>query len=481
MRRLTNREQLLELSHDAGMLSIIPRAAYFAQTEDEVVQALRESTARGLPVTARGGGTSIPSQAVGRGAILLQTRNAVEVRGDMVVCQPGTIKASLNKALAGTGRWMPVDPSSYSSCTIGGMVANNSSGARTMKYGSTVDYVEGLRAVVPGEDPIGVAPIAIEEALCGDSRTRRLASLVLENQKPIAQDRPRVTKNSSGYRLEKAFHDGVFDLPKLLVGSEGTLCVFTEATLATRVQPKWRLLLIVESYLEELNRAATALGELSPSALELVDKSVFRIMGRWDRVAKYSRTDAPYLVFCEFDGPSGDATTKMEEVAASKASGFEAMVLQSQAEISEAWEVRSETLTIAQEMKKGTMTLVPGVEDLVVPSERLADLVSLLMDQFGRRGLEYISYGHAGDANLHARPLLDMTDSRGRATLDSLMEDCFEAVWKMKGSMTGEHGDGRLRARYVEKQYPKTYWIMREIKALFDPKGLMNPGVKIVR
>jgi len=115
----------------------------------------------------------------------------------------------------------------------------------------------------------------------------------------------------------------------------------------------------------------------------------------------------------------------------------------------------------------------------VVPPENLGDLVKLLMDQFEKRGLEYISYGHAGDANLHARPLLDISEPQGRKMLDDIMEECFEAVWKVGGSMTGEHGDGMLRAKYVERQYPRTFWIMKELKRLFDPKGILNPGVKL--
>ena len=115
----------------------------------------------------------------------------------------------------------------------------------------------------------------------------------------------------------------------------------------------------------------------------------------------------------------------------------------------------------------------------MVPPERLGDLVRLLLDQFGSRGLDYVYYGHAGDPNLHARPFLDPSDRKDMGTLRELMEGCFEAVWKMGGSMTGEHGDGMLRAEYVEKQYPRTYWIMRELKELFDPKGVLNPGVKV--
>jgi glycolate oxidase len=480
LQTLSAEAELDQLSIDAGIIRLRPKVGFVAETEEDVTRGVQEGQQMGLAVTPRGAGTSIPSQSVGTGVILLQKRDSVELlRDGNIVVQPSVVKAELNRLLNSAGRWMPVDPSSYASCTIGGMVANNSSGVRTMKYGSMVDFVSGVRAVVPGGRAAPFDPMPIEQALAGDPRTRRIASLIVENHDSIVRDQPKVTKNSSGYRLERAVHNGIFDFPKLLVGSEGTLCVFTEATLRTIPPPKWRLLLIVESTLAELNDVAAAFREHPPAALELVDKSVFRVMNRWERVAKYSRSDNPYLVFCEFDGNKGDGSSRAEEVASSRAGGYDPMMLTSQAEISEAWEVRSETLTLAQDFRKGTKVLVPGVEDLVVPPDRLADLVKLLTDEFGRRGLEYISYGHAGDANLHARPLLDPTETRGKAALDGLMEDCFEAVWKMGGSMTGEHGDGMLRARFVERQYPKTYWIMRELKNLFDPNGVLNPGVKI--
>ena len=481
MRKTSKESEMLELSRDSGIIPLTPKVAYTAETEEEVAHGIREACENGLTVTARGGGTSIPSQSVSRGAILLQARRMVGLQPDgSVECEPGIVKADLNRLLGAAGRWMPVDPSSYASCTLGGMVANNSSGVRTMKYGSTIDYVRSLRAVFAGESPVPVRALPLEQALSSDARTRKAASLIVENQKEIMDEQPKVTKNSSGYRLERAAHDGVFDLPKLLVGSEGTLCVFTEATLVTRSPPKWRLLFIVESSLEELDDVANDFRVHSPSGLELVDKSVFRVMNRWETIARYSRTDGPYLVFCEFDGDEGDPSEKAAELAESKAAKHDPSVLASPSEISQAWEARSEVLNIAQEIRKGSKILVPGVEDLTVPPNRLADLVKVLTDEFGKRGLEYISYGHAGDANLHARPLLDISERSGRSMLDELMEDCFEAVWKMGGTMTGEHGDGMLRAKYVEKQYPKTYWIMKEIKSLFDPAGVLNPGVKIL-
>jgi FAD/FMN-containing dehydrogenase len=480
VRSLTSEADLDQLSVDAGIIRLRPRAALVAQTELEVAEVLQKQLQAGVSVTPRGGGTSIPSQSVGRGVILLQGRSGIELLPEgTVLCEPGVVKGDLNRTLNSSNRWMPVDPSSYASCTVGGMVSNNSSGIRRPKYGSTIDYVSELRVVIPGEDVSRVTAMTLDEAQSGDPRTRKAASLILENMSDIRAEMPKVTKNSSGYRMERVVHEGLFDLPKLLVGSEGTLCVFTRMTFNTLIRPKWRMLFIVESSLDELDEVAKSFRAHAPTALELVDKSVFRSMNRWERVAKYSRSESPYMVFCELDGYEGDGTSRAEEVAGSKAGGYDPLVLTSPSEVAEAWEVRNETLTVAQDIRKGSKLLVPGVEDLIVPPENLGDLVRLLTDQFERRGLEYISYGHAGDANLHARPLLDISEPKGRSILDELMEECFEAVWRMGGSMTGEHGDGMLRAKYVERQYPRTFWIMKELKRLYDPKGVLNPGVKL--
>ncbi|MDG6920144.1 MAG: FAD-binding oxidoreductase [Nitrososphaerota archaeon] len=476
MRRITSAAELAALSKDAGIFVIAPARAYVVESEREVSHAVREAAGDGLSVTPRGGGTSIPTQSVGSGAILVQARASIRLTQDTVVCEPGVVKADLNRELSKWGRWMPVDPSSYASCTVGGMVANNSSGARTLKYGSTADSLAGARVVLADGRALALGP-ATEEALSGDPLTRKAASLILENQKEISEDAPRATKNSSGYRLEKVRRGSFLDLQKLFAGSEGTLGVITEATLKTRLRPKWRALFVAESTLHELDAAVAAFRTLAPSALELVDKSVFRSAGRWERVSRLSRSDDPFMIFCELDGDDGG----LEEEAAGAVGGLDPLLLTDEGDISAAWEARNETLTFAQDMVKGGRRPVPGVEDLAVPPGALGDLVELLVGQFERRGLEYILYGHAGDANLHARPLLDLSEPSEAKVNEGLMEDCFEEVWKMGGSMTGEHGDGMLRAKYVPRQYPRTYHLMEELKAMFDPKVVMNPGVKIAR
>ena len=303
MKVLTSEADLEVLSKDSGIIKIKPTVGYLADTEAEVESVLELAGRSVGSVTPRGAGTSIPSQSVGRGAVLLQNRSVVAMLpGGRVRCEPALVKGDLNKLLESAGKWMPVDPSSYLSCTVGGMVANNSSGVRTPMYGSTIDYVEGLRAVIPGEGARNLTAVPIEQAVAGDRITKAVVGLLVDNWKTIISEQPRVTKNSSGYRLEKVLHDGVCDLPKLLVGSEGTLGVLTEITFATRVRAGSRILLIVEVRLDELDAFVSAFRRHGPTAVELVDKSVFSRMGRENRIAKYSRTGGEYLLFSEFEG-----------------------------------------------------------------------------------------------------------------------------------------------------------------------------------
>ena len=208
---------------------------------------------------------------------------------------------------------------------------------------------------------------------------------------------------------------------------------------------------------------------------------MFKQTGRAERLKALSRTEEQYLVYCELDGKTGaELEGALERALASPISGLEPLTITDGGAMVEAWGARNEILTLAADLRIGKRTVLPGVEDLVVPPERLGDLVSILLDEFEGRGLSYISYGHAGDANLHMRPFLDRESKSEMGILEEIMESCFEKVWGMKGSITGEHGDGMLRAEHVRRQYPKTHELMKQIRSLYDPKGLLSPGVKIV-
>ena len=481
MRVIKDPRALEEYSKDAGILTLKPVAVCFASTSEEISEVLAEARKMGIPVTPRGSGTSIPSQAVGRGYILTFDGKETKVGNGRAEVSPAVVKDDMDQIVDSTGMWMPVNPASYRSCSVGGMVANNSSGARTYKYHSTIDYVAELDVVLPEEGLRTLRPIPLEEARADGGSTGKVARLLLENQGAITRETPKVTKNSSGYRIERVVHDGIFDLPKLFVGSEGTVGVVTRIAFSLVDKPRERVLLIMECDLAELDVVVSALRVHHPAAVELVDKALFRLAGREKRIAPFSRTESPYLVFCEFDGDANQVQRKVAEVAEDPGlAGRDPLLVSDRERLETAWDVRSEALLVAGEVRREGRVPVPGVEDVVVPPQGLGRLVKYMTAMFEDRGLEYVSYGHAGDANLHMRPLLDLSKGSQRRALEEMMEACFEEVWKMGGSMTGEHGDGMLRAPFVGRQYKECYHVMKAVKEVYDPKGLLNPGVKVV-
>jgi len=484
MRTLTDKKALAEYSRDAGILTIEPRAVLVAEDEGDLLQIIQRARRDVVPITPRGSGTSIPSQSVGSGYLVVQTQKEVQISGREIVCTPAVIKADLNFTLGQSNLWMPVDPSSYRACSIGGMVSNNSSGARTLKYGSTIDYVKELVVVLPEEGRRAVKALPLDEALHGDGSTRKVANLVADNWRKILREKPKTTKNSSGYRLESLIHDGLFDLPKLFVNSEGTLGLISRITCRARERPPLRSLMVVciES-LKDLKVVVEELRASKPSAIELLDKSVFLKARRGEVLRQFPGSEKGYLVYAELEGNDESELERVfDQIAENeKLAEFDPFLLREAGEMSKAWEARDLTLSIAGELRSGNRYPVPGVEDLAVPPEKLRELLAFLETSFADLGLEFISYGHAGDANLHIRPLLDLSDGRDKRLLGEIMRSCFEEVWKMGGSITGEHGDGHLRAEYVKEQYPETYELMVQIKQIYDPMWLMNPGVKLQR
>jgi len=478
---LSSEKELLEYSKDAGIYEFRPKAVLIADDKFDLLEVMRRAHHEGVALTPRGSGTSIPTQSVGRGFVVLQSPHEVQVLGEEFECSPAVVKADLNSLLEAKNLWMPVDPSSYRACSIGGMVSNNSSGPRTMKYGSTIDYVNELTVVLPEEGIRIISPVPLQTALHGEPTIRKVASLVVENWKKIVREKPRTTKNSSGYRLERLIHDDIFDLPKLFVGSEGTLGLISRIRCRTIRRPLFRRMMILSiDTLKELDVAVEELRRLKPSAIEIVDKSIFVRAKKESMLYQLGDSRIGYLVYAEIESDAEkELDEKCEDVASNKRlNQYDPMLLTSPEQMSRAWETRNQTLTIAGEIRSGRRSPVPGVEDLVVPRDKLGAILGFLESTFSGLGLEFISYGHAGDANLHVRPLLDLAEGKDKRLLDDIMTRCFDEVWRMGGSITGEHGDGLLRAAYVKEQYPETYEIMTEIKRIYDPRCLMNPGVK---
>jgi len=475
----------------ACMYQITPQAVVMPRTEDEVRAVVGYAAAHGVPITPRGGGSSLVGQAVGRGIILDFSRYAnkvlwVDEEQGLVRTQPGITLTVLNEHLAQRGLFFPPDPSSGDYATIGGMVACNSSGAHSVKYGSTVDHVVALRCVLSDGALVELRGSEIEHldgpTVLADRLRRELPALLEASRGVVERTFPKVSKNSSGYRLDKVLEGTQPDLAKLIAASEGTLAIVTEAELKVLPNPKATSMVLLN--FDRIERAGEAVGHLlplGPSAVEIIGRTALDLI-RANRpdLAAYLLPGLAAQLFVEFDGDSAgeteascrQAVQAVSSIAVGHTFAFD------KATHAALMGVRKATLPILY-TKPGPKRVVAFVEDVTVPPERLGEYIPELGGIFARNRVEFVVYGHAGQGNLHVRPILDLTRRDDIETMKRLADEVFRLTISYGGSMSGEHGDGRVRTPYLRMQYGEAVDVFARIKDFFDPLGILNPGVKV--
>ncbi len=484
-------------SSDASMYEVMPLCIVVASCVDDVVNTVRFAYEHGIAVTARGGGTGLVGQAIGGGIIidLTEMNRVIEVNTDSnyVIVEPGLYKGILDIVLKQHDKCIPVDPSSADYCTIGGMIANNASGSHTVKYGSMIDYVISLDVVLADGRIVNARKVNIDEINDSTSDSievkiaRDLYAILYDKREVISNGYPKVSKNSSGYRLDRVLCSDGIDLAKLFVASEGTLGIVVRAKLKIIDIPKYRglaLLAFNNTYDASLYTSKiVSNSNLRPSAVELIDKTVIDIARMSSRIDRYY-LDAYCLLFVEFDGMSREVVEEqmlklLEDVNGSKGLCKCLAYSYNNDEISRLWDVRKNALAYAMKVRRGKA--LAFIEDPVVCVDRLAEFVRRLEEIYKKYGIEnYTIYGHAADGNLHTRPILDVNDEHIEERIKSIAEDVFSLVKSMQGSISAEHGDGIARSRFVKILYPNDiYSLFIKIKNLLDPKCIMNPGKKI--
>ncbi len=457
----------------ACIFQIVPAGVVVPRDRDDVVRVVRYAAERGLPLTPRGGGTGLAGQTLGEGLILdfskymnriLETQQVQS----WVRVQPGVVLGDLNRHLRRFGLWFPPDPSSGDVATLGGMIANNAAGSRTVKYGSTRDYVLGLDCVLDDGSRSGEARWKEIE--------RRVAALVAEHRGRIGRARPNVLKNSSGYHL----YDAAFDMNRLIVGSEGTLAIVAEAKLKVVRRPaEVALLRMYFDDLEKTNCAVQALRPLGPSTLEVIDKTMIDLVrGSAMEVTRDLPEGLQTILLCEFDGE------RREEVMAlaDKARGLMGEAIETRiaagADAEALWKVRKAASPILDRMR-GAVRSTRIIEDAAVHPDNMAAYVEGLKRILGRHGVKGIVFGHAGSGNFHVNVLMDPSDPGHHAKIRPICGDVADLVASLKGTLSGEHGDGILRAPYARKVFGDLWPLFEEVKRTFDPKGILNPGKKL--
>ena len=446
----------------------------------------------------RGAGTSQCGQTVNDAIVVdvskhLRNIEALDVEARRVRVQPGIVLDHLNARLARDGLFFPIDPSTASRATLGGMTANNSSGARSIRYGTMVHNVLAIDAVLADGTRAHFGEVPPDEnGRIEPSRYRalleRVRTIAARESGQIAAHFPKLLRRVGGYNLDSISRDA-FNAADLLVGSEGTLAFFTSIELALQPLPRLRVLGIC--HFPRFHDAMTATKELvktDPVAVELIDRTMLDLSRKnaafAPTVARFVRGEPDAILLVEFSGDDERALRdKLDELDERMAEiGFPNAVVKisdvtAQAEI---WSVRSAGLNIMMSMK-GDAKPVSIIEDCAVDLEHLADYTERLTRLFERHGTYGTWYAHASVGCLHVRPVLNVKRDEDVGKLRAIAEEAFAIVREYGGSHSGEHGDGIVRSEFHEAMFgPELVRAFEEVKDAFDPAALYNPG-RIVR
>lgn len=489
---------------DGSIFSVTPAVVMYPRNENDVRKTARfawQLAERGriIPITPRGSGTDQSGAAIGSGIVMVFPAHMnkileLDAKTGVVIVEPGTNYGKIQQTLETHGRFLPPYPANLEYSTVGGAVANNTSGEKSLKYGDTRAYVKTLRVVLANGEVIETHKISKRElnrklglATFEGEIYRAVDTLIEENQKLINKTELNVTKNTAGYNLLDVRTKDGFDLTPLFVGSQGTLGITTEITLETEQHNPKNTLLV--GFFDEIGKAQQAVLELRalpslPSAIEMVDSNLLEAVTQINpnQLKGILPTPLPEVVLLvEFDEFGDHTQKKLAKKAHKILKNFAYSVEEpgSEPDKEKYWKIRHAAGSIMAQSDSG-LKAVPLIEDGVVPPAAFGEYLTKFQQLLHDNHVQVAIWGHAGDANLHARPLLDLSQVGDRQKAVRLMEEYYSMVIALGGSTSGEHGDGRLRAPFLEKLYgSESYGLMQKLKQIFDPYNILNPGVKI--
>jgi FAD/FMN-containing dehydrogenase/Fe-S oxidoreductase len=470
-------------SSDASLYRVLPRAVVRPRDADEIVATLEVCRSLGVPLTARGAGTSIAGNAVGPGVVLDTSRHLSRVLGidadaRTAVVEPGLVQAALQTRAKPAGLRFGPDPSTHNRCTVGGMIGNNACGSRALAYGRTSDNVVGLDVVTGSGERLRLGNAATPApGVLGD-----LHALVEGELATIRTELGRFGRQVSGYSLEHLLPERGFDVARALVGSEGTLALVLGATVRLVADAPHRGLVVLGyPTMADAADATPALLPHSPTAVEGMDA---RIVQRLRDVPAAVVPDLPRgegWLIVELTGDSvAEVTAKAHGVLAD-AGALDSLVVTDVAEAAALWRIREDGAGLAARTSDGRPAHA-GWEDAAVPVEKLGAYLRDFEALLDTHGLQGLPYGHFGDGCVHVR--IDFPfgsgEDRGRPRYRAFVEDAARLVAGHGGSMSGEHGDGRARSELLPYMYsPEVLRLFEKVKAVFDPDDLLNPGVLV--
>lgn len=508
-------------SRDASLFEIRPEIVLFPKDSKDVEEAVNwvnrhKSNIQHLSITARSAGTDMSGGPLNNSVIMDFTRymnKIIEVKGDFAVVQPGSFYRDFDKATRKIGKIMPAYTASREICAVGGMVANNSGGEKSIKYGKVENYLRQIKVVFSDGKEYTIAPLSqkeLEEKAAQENFEgglyKKLLSVINNNYDKIRAAKPDVSKNSSGYYLWNIYDKdkGVFDLCQLIVGSQGTLGIVTEITFKLVPIENFSNILVV--FLPSLDHVSQLVNEIlpfKPESLETYDdKSMIlavrfffdfiKQLGFW-KAAKLGMQFLPetwmmitggvprLILMVEFADSTEEKVRKDLQVVYDhiKKFGFEMRIARNSDEADKYWKIRHESFNLLRKHVHHKRT-APFIDDIVVKPENLPEFLPKIKALLDEYKLDYTVQGHLGNGNFHIIPLIDLDSPYSGDMILELSKKVYDLVKIYKGSNSAEHNDGIIRTPFLEEQFGKEIVdLFIETKNIFDPNNIFNPNKKV--
>lgn len=513
---------IAKYSRDTSLFERSPAVVVFPKDAEDVSAVVRyahdeKSAGREISIAGRSAGTDMTGGPLTDSISMVFTKymnHIGEIADDHAVAEPGVYYRDFERAtLAAKGKIIPSYPASRELCAIGGMVSNNSGGELTLNYGKTERYLRALDVVLSDGSKATFAPISTGELWKKEAQKdfegqiyMRVHKLLRENEALIESARPHVTKNSAGYALWNIMDKGkgTFDLTQAICGSQGTLAMVTKADLGlVKLKSHRAMLVVFLSDIKVLPEIVHRVLKFKPESFESYDDQTFKLAVRFipQIISQFGffkmiqlgfsfipeawmalTGGVPKLILmAEFAEDTKEAALESARVAAATLADLHVgvKVARSETESAKYWTIRRESFSLLRKNLHG-LYAAPFIDDLVVHPDDYPRFLPELNALLSQHDLLYTIAGHIGDANFHIIPLMNLADPAARTEILELQPKVYELVATYKGSMTGEHNDGIIRTPYLELMYgPEICELFRQLKEIFDPLNIFNPGKKI--
>ncbi|MEX0919040.1 MAG: FAD-binding oxidoreductase [Candidatus Paceibacterota bacterium] len=514
-------ETLKRYSRDTSLFEVKPQAVVFPADRADIESLVRfvnehKPAEPSLSLTARSAGTDMTGGPLNDSIILSLTEHLnrvdrVDEENLEAVVEPGVFYRDFEEKTLPKHISLPTYPASKSIAALGGMIANNSGGEKTLRYGKTADYVKEMEVVLADGESYTLKSLSPDELEEKKKQTdfegelyRRTHDLLENNFDIIQKARPDVSKNSAGYALWRVWDRQHFDLTQLFCGAQGTLGIITKAKLRLiKDKPKRRLIALFFNNWDELPAVVNALLPHDPEGLEAFDDETLKLGLRFmPEIAKRAGRNffafawqfwpevligikmlgLPKLIVLVQLAEDSEQAIDIKTAEIKRAlAGFRVhyRVLLTETEANKYWVMRRQSFALLREHVKGKKT-APFIEDFCVKPEVIPEFLPQAIAILREHGIKVNIAGHAGNGNFHIIPLMDLRRQSERDKITVVADKFYDLVVKYKGSITAEHNDGIIRTPYLEKMYgTEIYDIFRQVKQIFDPQNIFNPGKKI--